>query len=167
MSVLSINRSEYFERRAICQLHVVSIFPRASPHSLPPPPHTPNLSYSLLFLFHRPAYFQYPLGSELLHNYWEKGATTECEGFPGGSVVNNPPAMQETWVRSLGPEDPRVGRIPWRRKWQPTLVFLPGKCHGQRSLWATVHGAAKSLTPTWLSNWTIPTVCDWLGSASY
>ena len=25
---------------------------------------------------------------------------------------------------------PWVGRIPWRRKWQPTSVFLPGKCHG-------------------------------------
>ena len=27
-----------------------------------------------------------------------------------------------------------VGKIPWRRKWQPTPVFLPGKTHGQRSL---------------------------------
>ena len=30
--------------------------------------------------------------------------------------------------------DPWVGKIPWRRKWQPTPVFLPGKFHGQRSL---------------------------------
>ena len=30
--------------------------------------------------------------------------------------------------------DPCVGRIPWRRKWQPTPIFLPGKSHGQRSL---------------------------------
>ena len=30
--------------------------------------------------------------------------------------------------------DPWVGKSPWRRKWQPTLVFLPGKSHGQRSL---------------------------------
>ena len=29
---------------------------------------------------------------------------------------------------------PWVGKIPWRRKWKPTPVFLPGKCHGQRSL---------------------------------
>ena len=36
------------------------------------------------------------------------------------------PAMQETWVRSLGQEDPR--------KWQPTPVFLPGESHGWRSL---------------------------------
>ena len=29
--------------------------------------------------------------------------------------------------------DPWVGKIPWDRKWQVTLVFLPGKFHGQRS----------------------------------
>ena len=36
--------------------------------------------------------------------------------------------MQETWVQSLGQED------PLERKWQPTPGFLPGKSHGQRSL---------------------------------
>ena len=30
--------------------------------------------------------------------------------------------------------EPWVGKIHWRRKWQPTPVFLPGKSHGQRSL---------------------------------
>ena len=30
--------------------------------------------------------------------------------------------------------NPWVGKIPWRKKWQPTPVFLPGKSHGQRSL---------------------------------
>ena len=30
--------------------------------------------------------------------------------------------------------DPRVGKIPWRRKWQPTPEFLPGEFHGQRTL---------------------------------
>ena len=29
---------------------------------------------------------------------------------------------------------PWVGKIPWRRKWQPTTIFLSGKSHGQRSL---------------------------------
>ena len=43
-------------------------------------------------------------------------------------MVKNPPAMQETQVRSLGQE------VPWRREWQPTPVFLPGEVHGQRSL---------------------------------
>ena len=43
-------------------------------------------------------------------------------------MVKNLPAMQETWVQSL------VGKFPWRRKWQPTLIFLPGKSHEQKSL---------------------------------
>ena len=38
--------------------------------------------------------------------------------------VKNLPAMQETWV----------GKIPWRREWHPTPVFLPGESYGQRSL---------------------------------
>ena len=39
--------------------------------------------------------------------------------------------------------DPWVWKIPWRMKWQPTPVFLPGKSHGQRSL-AGYNGVAKS-----------------------
>ena len=31
-------------------------------------------------------------------------------------------------------DDPWVRKISWRRKWQPTLIFLPGKSHEQRSL---------------------------------
>ena len=38
------------------------------------------------------------------------------------------PAMPETWIQSLGWED------PWRRVWQPTPVLLLGESHGQRSL---------------------------------
>ena len=36
-------------------------------------------------------------------------------------------------MRDVG-VDPWVGKIPWRRAWQPTLVFLPGELHGRRSL---------------------------------
>ena len=36
--------------------------------------------------------------------------------------------MQETRF------DPWVGKIPWRREWQPMPAFLPGKSHGQKSL---------------------------------
>ena len=46
-------------------------------------------------------------------------------------VVKNPLPTQEseeTWV------DPWVGKMPWRRAWQPSPVFLPGESHGQRSL---------------------------------
>ena len=42
--------------------------------------------------------------------------------------ITNLPAMQETWVQSW------VGKILWRREWQPTPVFLPGEPHGQRSV---------------------------------
>ena len=38
------------------------------------------------------------------------------------------PTIQETWVQSWD------GKIPWRRKWQPTPVHLPGKSHWRRSL---------------------------------
>ena len=45
--------------------------------------------------------------------------------------------------------NPWVRKIPWRRKWQPTQVLLPGNSHGQRSTEGyTVHGVAKSWT--WL-----------------
>ena len=42
-------------------------------------------------------------------------------------------ACQCWWYRRHG-FDPWVRKIPWRRKWQPTPVFLPGESHGQRSL---------------------------------
>jgi len=51
-------------------------------------------------------------------------------GFPGFSVVKNRPANEGT-VRNTGLI---LGKITWGRKRQRTLVFLPGKSHGQRSL---------------------------------
>ena len=50
-------------------------------------------------------------------------------------LVKNPPAMRETWVRSLGWEDPRVGKIPWRRERLPPLIFWPGEFHGLYIPW--------------------------------
>ena len=47
----------------------------------------------------------------------------------GGSVVKTPPV--NAGDVGLIPESER---FPWRRKWQPTPVFLPGKSPGQRSL---------------------------------
>ena len=43
------------------------------------------------------------------------------------------PACQCKRHKRLG-FDPWIKKIPWRRKWQPTPVFLPGKSHGQWSL---------------------------------
>ena len=51
---------------------------------------------------------------------------------PGGTVEKNMPANAGD-TRDAGPI-PGWGRFPWKRKWQPTLVFLPGKSHEQRSL---------------------------------
>ena len=42
--------------------------------------------------------------------------------------------------------DPWVGKVSWRRKWQPTLVFLPGESQGRGSLVAAVYGVAQSWT---------------------
>ena len=53
-------------------------------------------------------------------------------------TVKNLPEMQNTWVRSLGQEDPQ------RRERLPTPVFLLGEFHGQRAWWATVQGIAES-----------------------
>ena len=41
-----------------------------------------------------------------------------------------------------------LGRIPWRREWQPTSVFLPGKSHRQRSLVGFSSGSRKELDTT-------------------
>ena len=55
-------------------------------------------------------------------------------GFPGGTVLHNKEsACQYGRRKGLG-FNPWVGKIPWRRKWQPTPVFLPGESHGWRSL---------------------------------
>ena len=58
-------------------------------------------------------------------------------GFPDGSASKES-ACNAGDLGSI----PRVRKIPWRRKWQPTQVSLPGKFHGQRRL----HGVAKSWT---------------------
>ena len=50
-------------------------------------------------------------------------------GFPSSSVIKNLPASAGD-IGSI----PRSGKISWRRKWQPTPVFLPGEFRGQRSL---------------------------------
>ena len=54
----------------------------------------------------------------------------ENRGFPGASHTGKESACQ---CRRHG-FDPWVRKIPWRRKWQPTPVFLPGKFQRQRNL---------------------------------
>ena len=59
---------------------------------------------------------------------------TEPPGKPGGPDSKEPGCKAE------------VGKIPWRRGWLPTPVFLPGELHGQRSRRAAVHGVTESHT---------------------
>ena len=66
-----------------------------------------------------------------------------CRGFPGGSLVKNPPANAGDARDDQGD--------PWRRKWQPTPLFLPEASRGQRSLAGYSHEVSKS--GTWLSDW--------------
>ena len=70
----------------------------------------------------------------------------EYRGFPDSSVVKNLPAVRgckRFWF------DPWVGKTPWRRKWQPSPVFLTEKPHGQRNL------VGQRVTKSWtcLSDW--------------
>ena len=55
--------------------------------------------------------------------------TSREEGFPAGSDGKESACQ----CRRCG-FDPRVGKIPWRREWQPTPVFLLGEAHGLSSL---------------------------------
>ena len=52
--------------------------------------------------------------------------------FPGGTTGKEPACQCKTCKRHR--LDPWVGKIPWRGKWQPTSLFLPGESHGQKSL---------------------------------
>ena len=55
-------------------------------------------------------------------------AMSRKRASPVAQTVKNLPVVWETWV------DPCFGKIPWRRKWKPTPVFLPGEFREQRSL---------------------------------
>ena len=70
--------------------------------------------------------------------------TSKKKIIPFHQIAKNLPKVQETRIWSLG------WKIPWRKEWLPTPVFLPGESHGQRSLQAAVHGVARS--QTWLTD---------------
>ena len=72
----------------------------------------------------------------------------QVQAFLVTHLVKNLPGMQETQVQSLRVVG--VGKISWRREWQPTPVFLPGE--SWRGAWraTTVHGVAKNWHRRWL-----------------
>jgi len=78
------------------------------------------------------------------------------EGFPGGSVIKNPPASAGDAGDSFIPES--------GRKWQPAPVFLLGKSHGH---WSPVGYSPwcgkESNTAEQLSRYS----CQWLGLCAF
>ena len=60
----------------------------------------------------------------VLHSF--SGLNKVMWGFPGAS--DSKKSARKPWF------NPWVGKIPWRREWLPTTVFLPGEFHEQRSL---------------------------------
>ena len=76
--------------------------------------------------------------------------------FPGGSngkgsACNAGKPRFSPWVR----------KIPWRREWQPTPVFLPGEFHGQRILAGYSLWGGKELDPT--EQLTLSLLSEWNG----
>ena len=86
-----------------------------------------------------------PLGA--LHATWEQkmqsshfliqGHVSPRQSLNSRSISNTSHFLWASPVAQKGRRhkfDPWVRKIPWRKTWQPTPVFLPGKSHGQRSL---------------------------------
>ena len=104
------------------------------------------------------------------------------QGCPGDSGKES--ACHCQWHKRHG-FDPRAGKILWRRKWQPTPVFLPGNFHGQSSLvgyspWGrkewdmTEHTCTHTHSPITIlcSDWTVSRTgltrqkCPWSGQGA-
>ena len=81
----------------------------------------------------------------------EMGLFLSVVSFPGGTHGKEPSCKCQRHKRCRF--DPWVGKIPWRRAWQPTPVFLPGESMKREAWWAIVHGMAKSRARLkWLSS---------------
>ena len=112
-----------------------------------------------LRLWLRPLDADSPGPSWLKLRFWR--LLEELKGVPGGTGSNEPTCHCRRSKRHGF--DPWVRKIPWRRAWQPTPVFLPGESHGQRSLagcspWGRTESDTAEATehaPTW-GKWGCP-----------
>ena len=98
---------------------VTYTFPHDSQFAPHPPP--PAVSTSLSFMSASPLLLRTGSSGKTRR---EKKKTKGLAPRSLAQMEKNPPTMRF---------DPWVGKIPWRRKWQPTPVFLPGESQGQRS----------------------------------
>ena len=78
-----------------------------------------------------------------VHGVTKSWTLSLSKGFPGGAEVK-----KKSFCLQCGRPgfDPWVRKIPWRRKWQSTLVFLLGESHGWRSFVGYSPQVAKSWT---------------------
>ena len=74
-------------------------------------------------------------------DYVWAGVPKPFSSFPGGSDGRESARNVGDPTSLLEPQ-----RFPWRRKWQPVPVFLPGVSHRQRNWRPTLHGVTKSRT---------------------
>ena len=72
--------------------------------------------------------------NSLVYALWKLSPCTYAYVLPKWLSDKEPACQCRISCRRCG-FDPHVGKIPWRRKWQPTLVFLPGESYGQRIPW--------------------------------
>ena len=91
------------------------------------------------------------MGSKLLGtetrsvNLNNKNVTlSQTQGFPSDASGKEPACQCRR--RERHEFDRWVGKMPWRRAWQPTPVFLLENPMDRGAWWATVHGVAKSWT---------------------
>src|SRR5574337_676313 len=61
---------------------------------------------------------------------------------PGGLRSRGSLGVRHDWATSLS----LFTFMHWRRKWQPTPVFLPGESQGRGAWWAAIYGVAQSRT---------------------
>ena len=110
---------------------------------------------------------------KILEGGYDLRPTSACDGEGNGTPLQYSclkiPRMEESGrLQSMG--SLRVGHdwatslslftfMHWRRKWQPTPVFLPGKSQGQGSWWAAICGVAQSRT--WLKRLSSISACEY------
>ena len=99
----------------------------------PPPPHRSPLSSDLLLPVAAAASSFFPPFSVFTH------VSVLPRWLSKESTCNRRPSFHP-WVR----------KVPWRRQWQPTPVFLPGESHGQRSL--VGHSPGVTWSRAWLGD---------------
>ena len=73
---------------------------------------------------------------------WKRGPPYSRMGFLGSTCGKEPASQCRRHKRHRF--DAWIRKIPWRKAWQPTPVFLPGESVDREAWQATVHGVAKS-----------------------